>query len=286
MIRIITDTASDITLRQAAGLDVDMVSLRVQFGDVPYEQLADENFEQFYKMLEESKELPVTSQPAPADYLNLFAKAKAAGDDVIVVTLSSGLSGTYQTACLAAEMADYERIYVVDSLSALTGQRMLVEHAARLRDEGRGAGEIYAILNDMSHRIVVFGALNTLKNLRKGGRIPKTAEVIGAVMGIKPLIYVKEDGAVGMAGKARGSAGAIAAMVKLVEKNHDFDPTVPVYFAYTSKDTLCRNFRKLCVSHFKLKNTEMYPAGASIGTHVGPDAFAVTYLSKTKGVKL
>lgn len=280
MIQIVTDTASDISAAEARQLGVDVVKLSVMFGDTPYDQMQDENFDTFYQMLDTCKELPVTSQPSPDAFLTVFKAAKEAGNEVIAILLSSKLSGTVQSAFIAREMSGHENsIHVIDSGQAITGQRLLVEYAVRLRDEGKSAGEIVAIIREAGTRIRLFGALNTLKYLRKGGRIPATAEMIGTVMGIKPLVKL-EDGQIQMAGKARGHAGAVTNMVKLVEECPRFDDTAPVYFGYTDTPKQLVAFRQLCVQRYNLNNTVTCPIGSVIGTHVGPGAFAITCLVK------
>lgn len=282
MIRIVTDTAADIPLAEANSLAVELVKLNVNFGDMPFDVLAEDAFDVFYRLLESSKELPTTSQPAPTDYLQIFQSAKEAGDEVVVITLSSKLSGTLQSATIAKQMADYEPIYIIDSKQAAMGQRLLVEYAARLRDSGKTAAQIAGVIGDAAGRVCLFAALDTLKYLRRGGRIPRSAEVVGTLMGIRPLITVNSEGSVSMAGKARGHAGAVTGMVKLMDAHTNFDDAAPVYFGYTAQDQYCRNFAKLAAARYRLKNTPIVPVGPVVGTHVGPNAFAVAYLVKEK----
>jgi DegV family protein with EDD domain len=281
MVRIVTDTASDITLNQAKQLNIELVPIEVMFGKESYEGIADENFEIFYKLLEESKDLPTTSQPSPATYLTLFTQAKTNGDELIGLTLSGGLSGTYQSACIAAQMADYNGIHVIDTRTVITGQRLLVELAVKLRNNGMPAQSIADYLEDAKRRVRLFGALDTLKYLRKGGRIPKSAEMLGTVMGIKPLIKLTTEGKIAMAGKTRGHAGAFAGMMKLIGEHSDFDPEAPFYFGYTLTSQNCQNFRKLAISKLHIRQNEIYPVGPVVGTHIGAGAFAVTYLTKS-----
>lgn len=278
MIKIMTDTASDISLKQAARMDVEIVPLQVSFGDEPYEQLADDaNFTQFYTRLEATKALPTTSQISPAEYLAHFVKARQQGDDVIVIALSGGLSGTCQSARLAAQMAAYDdRIFIVDSLQAIIGQRLLVDYAVRLRAEGKSAEEIYHTLTEAAGRVVTYGALDTLRYLRKGGRIPRSAEVIGSMLGVKPLIKL-EDGIIGMAGRARGHAGAVTQLLKLMGEK-EIDQTLPVYFGYTQVRAQGLALCKVAGNKFGLQNMRCYPVGGIVGTHVGPGGIAVAFM--------
>lgn len=279
MIRIITDTASDITQTQAGALDIGLVPLDIHFGEGPYDVLADESFETFYQMLDACKELPTTSQPAPELFLEHYQQAKAAGDEVLVITLSSGLSGTYQSALIAKEMAEYDRIEVIDSLTAITGQRLLVDLAISLRQAGRPFSEVVAEVSEAVNHVVLLGGLTTLKNLRKGGRIPKSAEMLGKLIGIKPLIEVI-DGKIEMTGKARGRKGAIDGCLAQVAAKSDFDLRVPVYFSYTQAPQQCEAIKAACMEAYGFENTVTYPIGSVIGTHVGPGAFCIVYLRK------
>lgn len=279
MIRILTDTASDITPAQAAKMGVELVTIGVHFASTAYDQPADEDFGQFYELLESEKNLPTTSQPAPGDFLPHFTAAKQAGDSLVAILLAGGLSGTVQSAHVAKEMAEYDDIYIIDSKQAAMGQRLLVDYALRLRDSGALAPDIAAVVQSAAPRVRLFAAIDTLKYLRKGGRIPKTAELLGSALGIKPLIELR-DGAIEMAGKTRGRAGAVTGLMKLMAENDNFDPAMPVYFAYTQNDIPCRNFRKLAVQKFRLKNSTVWPVGPTIGTHIGPGGFAAAWLVK------
>lgn len=281
MIRIITDSAADITRTQAALMDVYTVALDVSFGDDPYDATSDETFETFYSMLAKCRALPTTSQPSPEGFLVLYNEAKAAGDDVIVITISSKISGTYQSACLAREMAEYSRIFVIDSLSAIMGQRMLVDLAVTMRAKGSGAEEIVDAIKDAMGRIVIMAGLDTLKYLEKGGRIPKSARMLGTMLGVKPLVELV-GGKIIMAGKARGRAASFSALLALANKKSDFDTSFPICFGYTGDDTLCKAFRAQFIDMFPVKEFYTYPIGPVVGTHVGPGAFAVSYLRNAK----
>lgn len=280
VIRIITDTSSEITLSEARKLDIELIEQPVSFGpDNPYDQLADPGFEEFYERLEASRELPVTSAPSPGDFLDSFERAAELGDDVIAIILSAQSSGTYNIAQMAREMSGYENIFVIDSKLASIGQRLLVEYAVALRAEGRSAGEIRDLITGASGRVRLYASLDTLKYLRKGGRISMGAEVLGSMLGIKPIIEMR-DGATKMAGKARGHAGLVTTLVKMISEHSGFDSTTPVYFGYTREAQSASNFRRLVSAKFCLRRTVIYPVGATIGAHVGPGGIAIAYLEK------
>ena len=187
MIQIITDSASDITRKEAEDMGIHIVPLRIQFEDGECPQETEEDFLTFYERLEKAKELPKTSQPSPQTYLEYFEEAEKAQDEVLVITLSSGLSGTIGAAQTAKDISEYEKVYIVDSRQAILAQRMLVEYAVKLRAEQMPVKEIVAKLEELRDQITVCGMLDTLTYLKKGGRIPAALAVVGNVIGIKPV---------------------------------------------------------------------------------------------------
>ena len=201
MIQIITDSASDITTKEAEEMGIQIVPLRIQFEET------EQDFLTFYKRLEQVDQLPKTSQPSPQAYLEYFEAAKEAGDDVLVITLSSGLSGTIGAARTAKDISEYDRVFLVDSRLAILAQRMLVEYAVKLRAQQMPVEEIVKKLEEIRDQITVCGMLDTLTYLKKGGRIPAALAVIGNVIGIKPVIIL-EDKILKPIAKVRGrSAG-------------------------------------------------------------------------------
>ncbi|HML47916.1 MAG TPA: DegV family protein [Clostridia bacterium] len=275
MIRIITDSAADMTVEEARAVGVQLVSLNIQFADRLYRQEEDPDFRNFYRLLENAKELPTTSQPSPEDYAVLYRQARDAGDSVVVVTLSSKLSGTLQSATMAKEMVEGAEVYLVDSLSAVIGQRLLVEHAVRLRDAGKSAQEIADTLQGLRNRVVVWAMLDTLTYLAKGGRMPKGMAALGQLLRIKPIIAIR-DGVLAMVQKARGYPALLAQMAAGPDIDRDF----PVYFGYTAFEDLCLKCMASARERFHLDYTGLFPVGGLIGAHVGPNCIAVGYISK------
>jgi DegV family protein with EDD domain len=277
MIKIITDTASDITYKQARDMDVSLVELPVTFGETKYDQVNDENFTNFYNMLETSKVLPVTSLASPGQYMETYEEAKAKGGSVVVIPLSSKLSGTYQAALMAKATADYDKIYVVDTDQAIIGQRLLVEYAVRLRADGKSAEEIAAAVSEVCGRIRLVAAVDTLKYLIMGGRLSKSAGMVGSALNIKPIVTLR-DGAVSTAGKAKGHSGAINKLIELINDDCDIDPAFPFCFGYTKNKEQLDVFSQKVKDQFKLANTATYPIGGVIGTHVGPNVMAAVWV--------
>lgn len=278
MLRIVTDTASDITIDQARDMNIDVVSLDITFEDGPAPQRTEEDFQRFYERLEKCEKLPVTSRTAPEEYLKIFEEAKAAGDDVLVITLSSGLSGTLESAQMAKQIAGYDRIEVVDSEQAILTQRMLVEKAIQLREEGYQLEEIAARVKEMRSQIVVCGVVDTLKYLQKGGRIPASLATLGTLLRIKPVI-VLEDKILKQLGKARGHDAGEAMLYKRMEQD-GFNKAYPVYFGYTSDRELVEKFMQQTKERYGLTQTRLFPVGGVIGTHCGTRCVAVAYFKR------
>ena len=205
---IITDSASDITKQEAEEMDIRIVWLKTKFSDGDFPLKTEEDFIHFFDKLAEEKELPVTSQPSPEEFLQLYEEAKEKNEEVLVITLSSGLSGTVNAANLAKQMSEYEKIWIIDSEQAIVTQRFLVQKAVDMRAQGKNMEEIVAAIEDLKKRVTVCGMLDTLTYLKKGGRIPAALAVLGNVLQIKPVIELK-DRELTMLGKARGRKGGV-----------------------------------------------------------------------------
>lgn len=275
MLRIVTDNASDITLKQAQDMDVDLVPLEINFEDGPCPQLEDADFETFYERLEKCDKLPVTSCPSPQAYLDIFEDAKAKGEEVLVLTLSSGLSGTYASACEAKRMADYDKIYIVDTHQAIMAQRLLVERAVCLRGEEYTAEELAQKIEQIRDQVVVCGVVDSLKYLRKGGRIPAGLALIGNVLHIKPVI-VLEDKTLKTLGKARSITLGMKMLYEKMTKDH-FSKAYPVYFGYTTNRKQAEDFMQRTKEKFDLPRVRLFPAGGIVGTHCGTNSVAIAY---------
>ena len=280
-IRIVTDSSSDFEPAVAKRRKVEIVSMPIQFGKATFLDGKTITSEVFYKLLKEGKENPSTSQPTPNDFLKVFESAKAAGDQVVAVLLSSALSGTVQSAMIAKGMCDYEEIYIVDSLSATAGIQILVNYACKLRDSGLKAADIAAQLEQIKGRIRIFAAIDTLEYLRRGGRISTLQAGLGTMTKLKPVIAVRE-GAMAITGKAFGTGAAIKQLLKLIT-DHPVDDAFPSYFLYTDDKTreelLLPKLREMGALPQRLHYSCI---GATIGTHIGPGALGLAYIEQAK----
>jgi len=278
-IRIITDSASDMVAVQRTDLTV--LPMRINFGEEEYLDGVTISHAEFYEKLIESDELPVTSLISPTAFEKAYKDAIALGESVLVITLSSKLSGTYQSAVLAAREFEDE-IYVVDSLNATIGEQILVWYALELVDKGLDREEIVDLLEKAKDKIHVIGLLDTLEYLKKGGRISKTAAFIGSTLSIKPVVTV-QNGEVVMLGKARGSRNGNNFLRKEIEKINGIDFSKPFCLGYTGlDDTLLQKYIQDS-DYLWSGHTDHLPVctiGATIGTHVGPNAIAVAFFDK------
>lgn len=280
-VHIITDSASDITQAEAKAYGIEVLPLHTTFGDTEYLDGVTIDNHRFFQMLVESDTLPTTSQLSPYHYEECFQAAADAGDEVLCVVLSSKLSGCCQSAGIAAE-AFGDRVTVVDSENVCIGQRILVELAVRLRDQGKSAREIGAELDREKKQIRLIALLDTLEYLKKGGRISPAAALAGSLLSIKPVIAV-EQGEVVILGKARGSKKGNNMLMELVQKSGGINFEKPYCLAYSGlSDTLLRKYIEDSAALYE-GQTEDLPVstiGSTIGTHVGPGAIAAAFFVK------
>ena len=278
MIRIITDSASDIVDNRREDLTVLPVS--ITFGSEEFRDGITLTHEAFYEKLIECDALPVTSQVAPFAFEEAFREAVEAGGQVIAITLSSKLSGTYQSACIGAEGFG-GKVRVVDSENASIGQHALVEYALRLKDAGLGFEEIVEKLEADKKRIRLIALLDTLEYLKKGGRISKAAAMAGSLLSIKPVIAIQR-GEVAILGKARGSKQGNNLLAEQIRQTGGIDFGKPFVLGYTGlSDAMLRKYIKDHESFWKssVDGLETSSVGGTIGTHIGPGAIGVAFFS-------
>ena len=278
MVRIITDSAADLEPQEYAALNITCIPLSVSFGDREYQENVNLSKDQFYDLLLHSGEIPKTAQASPQVLLDLFLDAKKAGEEAIYFSLSSAISGTYQTACATRAMAEWEGCYVVDTKNATGGQRMLVQYAAKLRDDGLTARQIVEQVEALRDRIVLFACMDTLEYLYKGGRINQTVYKLGTLAQVKPIIRVSETGAIEVPAKAMGMRKGMEFLCKRLEVRQP-DPAFPLYAMYTGDRTnglaLAERFREL---GYDVPEERVINVGAAIGSHVGPNACGMVYV--------
>ena len=277
-IRIITDSASDMSPAEHPALRV--LPLSVTFGTDVYMDGVDIDHQRFYEMLVERDELPKTGQVNPYAFSQAIAEAREAGDEAVIITVGAKLSGTNQSARTALAEAPGGDVYVVDSNNVTLGERVLVEYALRLVDEGRSAAQIAAAVEAVRDRVVVIGLLETLEYLVRGGRLSAAAGAVGTLLNVKPVVAV-EDGLIVQLGKARGSKNGRNLLNQKVEKSGGIDFSMPLALGYTGlSDAVLKKYVEdsaaLWAGHTE-GELPVHTIGATIGTHVGPGAVAVAF---------
>lgn len=278
MIRIITDSASDIV--DSGREDLTVLPINITFGGEEYQDGVTMTHRMFYEKLVECDELPITSQVPPYAFEEVYREVKEKGDQAIVVTLSSRLSGTCQSANMAAE--EYgDTVRVVDSENASIGQHALVEYALRLKDSGLPFEEIAEKLEKDKSRIRLVALLDTLEYLKKGGRISKAAAMAGSLLSIKPVIAI-QGGEVAILGKARGSRQGNNLLTEQIRQAGGVDFDKPFVLGYTGlSDSLLQKYIMDHEAYWKshVDALETSSVGGTIGTHVGPGAIGVAFFS-------
>ena len=280
-VKIIVDSSSDITPRVRARVDV--VPLTIHFGDKEYIDRVSIDSRTFYEMLVESDTLPTTSQASPYAFEEAFRKAVEEGCEVVCITCASGLSGTYQSAVIAAEEFD-GKVHVVDSRTIAIGGGILAEYALTLVDRGMGAEEITWKLLQKREDVRVLALLDTLEYLKKGGRISATAAIAGGLLNIKPVVTIT-GGEIKVLGKARGSRQGNNLLVQEIQKAGGVDFCKPVLLGYTGiSDLLLKKYVQDSEALWqgRVEELPVEVIGSVVGTHAGPGAVAVAFFAAEK----
>lgn len=280
-IKILVDSASDIDLEEAKKLNIEMIPMEIGFGEDIFLDGVNLSYRQFYEKLIESSEIPKTSLINEFRFDEVFNRLIEEGFEVLCITMSSKLSGTFNAAQKASEKYN-GKVQVVDSLNVSIAERLLVLLAIRLREKGLSMQEIVNELNNKKHNIHLLALLNTLKYLQKGGRISAVKAFAGEIMNIKPVIAIV-DGEVKLIGKAMGSKKGNNLLNQLIEKTGGIDFELPYATAYSGlNDDLLQKY--LIDSKFIWENhtdkVPTYNIGSTIGTHAGPGAIAVAFYGK------
>ena len=276
--RIVVDSTADILPEY---LDqIHTVPLTVSFGEEEYIDGVTMDHRTFYQKLIETDAMPSTSQASPAAFAEQYDQAAADDEEVVVITISSKLSGTYQSAMIAA--AGRSSVYVVDSENASVGCGILVGLALRYLRDGMTASAIAEKLQKDKKKIVVIALLDTLEYLKRGGRISKAAAFAGGLLNIKPVISIA-DGEIQLLGKARGSKMGNNLLAQQIQKVGGIDFTKPVLLGYTGlSDVLLQKYIEdsSYLWNASLDAVRYVSIGSVIGAHAGPGAIAVAFFRK------
>lgn len=281
MIRILTDSAADLTAAELNAPGVTVVPMTVTFMDgSSQEDDGTMTKDEFFARLAEDSKLPRTSQPSPASFMQVYEDAAAAGDEVLVITIGQKLSGTYQCAHLAAADVGGLQVHIVDSEAASQAEALLVREAVRLRDEeGLTAEEIAAVLEQFKKRVRIVAVVDSLKHLQKGGRLPAAVAIVGGALGIKPVLAL-QDGAIKLVDKGRGRPGALVAMFKQLDALGGIDPRYGYTLLYSDNKQLIAPVHHYMHQNLQLTGGRVAQLGPTIGTHVGPGVVGVVFVAK------
>lgn len=277
-VRIITDSTCDLDYETQQKLNVEVVPLSVIFEDGVYRDGVEISKEMFYEKQAAAKVLPKTAQVNPAEFCEVFERDRE--DDIVGIFLSSKLSGTFQSACIAREMVEGANIHLVDSLNVTVGLGLLVRIAAAMREEGRSAGEIVREIERLKRRVRMVAFVGTLKYLKMGGRIPASTAVLGTMLGICPVVSV-ENGKVESIGKVKGKQKVMEFTNSFVN-HHLIDYRYPVVFGHAHAIDTVAVYREKCCRTFHIENSCLDELGAALGTHSGPGCYGMVYIEREK----
>lgn len=276
-VQIITDSTSDLTEQEQRELNVHMLHMRVIFEDGVYTDGVDITKEQFYEKQAQAKILPKTTQVNPQEYCDAFEPLLAGGDEVVAIIMSSRLSGTFQSAQIAKDMAKGgERLHLVDSLNVTIGEGLLVREAVRMRDAGATGAQIAAALEELKHRVRFVAFIGTLKYLKMGGRISTSTAVLGTMLGISPVVAIV-DGEVKSVGQVRGKQKILSYTLDFF-REYPVDSRHCVVFGHSRCLETMETYRDKCVQALGIRDYAWDELGAVIGTHSGPGCYGVAYI--------
>lgn len=280
MLKIVTDSTSDLSFDYAKENGIEIVSLPVFFGDDCYRDGIDLSRSEFYEKLSKTDELPKTSQITPNEFKELFQKLLEGGDEVFGIFLSSELSGTYQSALLAQKELESEKIVVLDSRTVTFALGILVLEAVKLRDQGKSLQEIADNIRKLIPRTRLWAIVDTLKYLKMGGRISAASAAIGTVIGITPLIAV-QNGVVEAIGKSRGRKSGLKRLAQLLKEEVP-DTNYTVALGHSNAEDALADAKKTLSPLVDVEDYLIGNIGAVVGTHVGPGAVGIAYIAKEK----
>ncbi len=254
------------------------IPLTVDLGGRCYKDGIDLRPQKFYRLLTSTGDFPKTSQPSPDDFIPYFEEVKANGDELIYLTVSSALSGTYQSGNIAKAMVEYDGIHIVDSrtVSHMIGQ--LARFADKLRQKGLSASEIAEKLLEVRDKQVIYAGLQTLEYLHKGGRLSKSSAAVGTIANIKPIVTLSQEGKVESFAKAIGVKRAISTIVKHVQEA-EIDENFDVWILYTVDEENC-DALEAALTAAGICVTGRLQVGPTIGAHVGPGVYGITFIRK------
>lgn len=275
-IKILTDSTADLPQEIVDKYDIAVIPLKVVFGKKEYIDGVDLTPEQFYTMLQETEELPTTSQLTPEQYMSYFEQAQKDGDDLICILVSSSMSGTLQSANIAKEHVGYDGIHIIDSRTVTVQLGMMVVEACEMRAAGAATDAIVSRVIEMVNNTVLYASIATLKYLKKGGRIKATSAVIGSALNIKPIITIA-DGMVESIGKARGIKKSFEEIKRMIDVSGTTLNGKDVYIGHAHDVENLAKLKTFILDNYQPKKIYEFVVGSVVGTHAGPGCVTLAF---------
>ena len=274
MVRIVTDSTADLTPEQQRAAGITVVPLNVHFGDEVFRDHVDLSTDEFFRRLKASPQLPRTSQPSVGAFEEAYRSLRQGGDEIVSVHLSSKVSGTYNSALMAAQSVGEGKIDVVDSLSTSMALGFIALEGAKLARAGRDRQAVAECLRGLVPKARVICVVDTLTYLERGGRIGKARALLGSLLNVKPILQLK-DGEVVPLGRARGRPQALNRLVELLERDGKVRQLAIMHGA---AQTDAEQLRERVASSYPGVDIQLTEIGAVLGTHTGPGVIGFTYL--------
>ncbi|MEA2635052.1 MAG: fatty acid kinase fatty acid binding subunit [Chloroflexota bacterium] len=274
MVRIVTDSTADLTPEQQRAAGITVVPLNVHFGDEVFRDHVDLSTDEFFRRLKASPQLPRTSQPSVGAFEEAYRSLRRGGDEVVSVHLSSKVSGTYNSALMAAQSVGEGKIDVVDSLSTSMALGFMALEGAKLAKAGRDRTAVAECLQSLVPKAHVICVVDTLTYLERGGRIGKARALLGSLLNVKPILQLK-DGEVVPLGRARGRPQALSRLVELLERDGKVSQLAIMHGAAQAD---AEQLRERVAPSYPGVDIQLTEIGAVLGTHTGPGVIGFTYL--------
>jgi DegV family protein with EDD domain len=272
-IKIVTDSTADLTKELIKEYDIEVVPLTVHIGEESFKD-GSLTLDEFFDRMKKSSSFPTTSQVNPQDFHDVYAKYLAEGYKILSIHISSALSGTGQSAQIAKDMLETEDIVIIDTMNVSAGIMISVIEAGKMVKAGKSLQEIEAEVRSHKDRIKLLAAFDTLENLVRGGRLSKAAGAVGGILGIKPILNIK-DGRLEMKDKVRGTKKALKALTEFAE-SANVKPGTEVVLIHAKADDMVNPIKAIFDS--KGVKCRIVPVGTVIATHGGPGFAGVFYL--------
>lgn len=279
MIRIITDSLCDLTMEHAEKLNIDILPLTVRFGEQDYKCGIELSNEEFYEKLETSSDNPSTAAVNPYEFEEKFKSYIDNGDDVVAILFSKHMSATYQSASIAAGNVDSDRLHLIDCENGAMGQALLIETAVAMRDKGLSADEISEKITELLPKTKTYIVIDTMEYLKRGGRISKSAALIGGLMKLHPVLQVVADGAKPV-DKVKGKKSCNAWLINKLLEN-PADTSYQLVIGHSNAPERAEAFKEQLREAGITNDIFITCIGPIVGTHIGPNCLGIGYIEKT-----